>query len=266
MDIITGYRGAAHVSSADQQAIYHGLMNEAALVVLPVGSRFSVDDNETTIDIYDGVGCLHGIMFRIEDAELLPVPEFCSTGYHRKDLIAVRYTRESGGIESIALRYVTGTQVPTSSTATPPYASLETSGEPYEEANVLEAALYVVNVGDSVLTIAGRAARVTSSPEIAATLAGTLMLLEVRDITITPSESIPAGGTVSNIYSQLIIPPGGATVTKYSAPFNYPLAVEYAGPGGVDEAGRDLAYIVHNISSAATNDPFTIRAHFYKEI
>lgn len=105
MEIITGYTGIEHVTSADDAAIYRGIFGQDDYV-LNVGSKLEatiIDNN--TIKVADGDLVIQGHQARIRanDYEELTINNG-TIGEKRHDLIVARYERDTNtGIESIDL-------------------------------------------------------------------------------------------------------------------------------------------------------------------
>lgn len=122
MDIITGHRGVAHVTSADIQAFNLGIVGGANteeyganVYVLRTGSRLAATIvSNTRISIADGVGVCGGVAFRIAQGTTETVPISAGTaGYKRGDFICVHYSRNtSTGVENVELAVIEGTPSP----------------------------------------------------------------------------------------------------------------------------------------------------------
>lgn len=122
MQIVTGYRGQAHITSNDDQGRNQGTYGEGSYV-LSVGSEFAptlVSANE--LRIADGEAVIQGVHFRVDPSSYDSVTITNGTqGMNRKDLVVCRYTKDgSTGVESCEWVVIEGT--PTSGTATRPSA------------------------------------------------------------------------------------------------------------------------------------------------
>lgn len=111
MEIITGYTGENHVTSADDASLYRGILG-ADDYVLEVGNKFAatiVDNN--TVRIMDGDLVIQGHQARIRANDYNEVTIDNGTpGQKRNDLIVARYQKNTTtGIESITLEVVKGT-------------------------------------------------------------------------------------------------------------------------------------------------------------
>ena len=111
MEIITGYTGENHVTSADDASLYRGILGQSDYV-LDVGNKFAatiIDNN--TIRIADGDLIIQGHQARIRANDYEEVTIDNGTpGQKRNDLIVARYQKNTTtGIESITLEVVKGT-------------------------------------------------------------------------------------------------------------------------------------------------------------
>jgi hypothetical protein len=111
MEIITGYTGENHVTSADDASLYRGILG-ADDYVLDVGNKFAatiIDNN--TVRIMDGDLVIQGHQARIRANDYEEVTIDNGTpGQKRNDLIVARYQKNTTtGIESITLEVVKGT-------------------------------------------------------------------------------------------------------------------------------------------------------------
>lgn len=120
MKIVTGYTGAAHVTSNAVQGFNQGIFGSGNYV-LNVGSKFNAVLTDTnTVTVSDGEGVMQGVHFRIDPGTVETVNiSNGTTGYNRIDLICARYTKNaSTGIEDVSLVVVEGT--PNASTPSEP--------------------------------------------------------------------------------------------------------------------------------------------------
>ena len=111
MQIITGYTGESHVTSADDASLYRGIFG-AGDYVLDIGNKFAatiIDNN--TIRIADGDLIIQGHQGRIRTNDYEEVTIDNGTpGEKRNDFIVARYQKNTTtGIESITLEVVKGT-------------------------------------------------------------------------------------------------------------------------------------------------------------
>lgn len=117
MKIVTGYRGEAHITSNDDQGRNQGLLGTSNYI-LNVGNKLEVTASSTsTIQVADGEGITKGVHFRIEPgtSETLAIT-LPTAGNHRMDYIVAEYEKNTTtGVESVTLKALQGTTVPTSS-------------------------------------------------------------------------------------------------------------------------------------------------------
>ena len=111
MQIITGYTGENHVTSADDASLYRGILGQSDYV-LDVGNKFAatiIDNN--TVRIMDGDLIIQGHQGRIRANDYEEVTIDNGTpGQKRNDLIVARYQKNTTtGIENITLEVVKGT-------------------------------------------------------------------------------------------------------------------------------------------------------------
>lgn len=120
MNIITGYTGEAHITSADDQALNYG-RRPRALEILPVGNRFAASAvGVNTVRILDGVGYLRGVGFRTAAGSYDDVAiASCQAGQKRIDIIAAHYER-SGSTDVERMRWKVFAGTATSGTPTDP--------------------------------------------------------------------------------------------------------------------------------------------------
>lgn len=99
MDIVTGYRGEAHIKSNDHQAYNYGLIGDC---ILPVGMNLEgeiISSNE--LRIHDGELIHKGVHSRVKpgthDTVVLPNGE---QNMKRIDLVCVKYSKSQNNIET----------------------------------------------------------------------------------------------------------------------------------------------------------------------
>lgn len=112
MNIVTGYRGEAHITSQQDQAKNQGIFGTGSYV-LDVGQKLhaeAVSANE--VRIYDGVLSHQGVVAVVEKNTYDSVTITSgSQGADRCDLIVARYTKEgSTGVESMTFEVIMGTE------------------------------------------------------------------------------------------------------------------------------------------------------------
>lgn len=112
MNIVTGYRGEAHITSQQDQAKNQGIFGSGSYI-LDVGQKLraeAVSANE--VRIYDGVLSHQGVVAVVEKNTYDSVTIASgSQGADRCDLIVARYTKEgSTGVESMTFEVIMGTE------------------------------------------------------------------------------------------------------------------------------------------------------------
>lgn len=120
MQIVTGYKGQAHITANDDQGRNQGTFGEGSYV-LSVGSKFAPTLlSANSLKIADGEGVHQGVHFRVDPGTYDTVTiDNGEQGKNRKDLVVCRYTKDGGtGIESCDWVVIKGTAV--SGTATRP--------------------------------------------------------------------------------------------------------------------------------------------------
>ena len=106
--LVTGYKGSAHITSADQ-----GLFNAGCIgfdeYVLASGQKFEASIvNNNTVRIYDGSLLMQGRHVISDSPQEMTITNGSSL-LDRIDLIVMRYTKDqSTGVESVGLAVITG--------------------------------------------------------------------------------------------------------------------------------------------------------------
>ncbi len=120
LDLVTGFKGTAHITAADQGSFNAGVFGENCFV-LALGKKLSAQViTNNMVRIFDGDVSLFGRHIRIakntyEDVAIANGLQ----GMNRNDLIVVRYTKDSTtGIENAELAVIQG--VSTDGTASDP--------------------------------------------------------------------------------------------------------------------------------------------------
>ena len=154
MNIITGYKGEAHVTAQQDRDINSAIFSTGAYI-LNIGSKLEatvVSANEITIA--DGLIVAEGCAAEVErgTSESMTIDNG-SQGMLRKDLIVLRYTKNaSTGVEDMDLAVIKGTPVASSPT-TPAY----NTGSIAQGDTIVDFPLYTVNIDgiaiDSVVRI-----------------------------------------------------------------------------------------------------------------
>ncbi len=136
MNLVTGYRGAAHVTADDHGSLYAGIFGEGNYV-LDRGEKLAataVSGNK--INIADGDLIMQGRHGRIAPGAVVSVTiQNGSQGVKRHDLIVARYTRNaSTSLEDLSLVVIKGTAV-TGTPADPAYTAGDILNEQAETAD-----------------------------------------------------------------------------------------------------------------------------------
>lgn len=101
INIITGRTGTAHVSSADDAAIWRGFVGNDN-VTLSTDQSLSLDySTKGTLVLSDGVLCVGGRMGRISNTKTVTY-DLPASGYYRRTILLVRYAI-AGDVESMSL-------------------------------------------------------------------------------------------------------------------------------------------------------------------
>lgn len=112
LHLITGYKGQAHISAADDGAFNASIFGSAKYV-LPKGSKFSaqiISNNKVRIN--DGDILLQGRHIRLNEGGYVDLDiDNGTNGKYRNDLIVCRYEKNSGtGVEEANLVVIKGTE------------------------------------------------------------------------------------------------------------------------------------------------------------
>ena len=148
MNIITGYKGAAHITAQQDRDINSAIFT-TGVYILNIGSKLAatvVSANEVTIA--DGLVIAQGCAAEVArgTSESLAIDNG-TQGMLRKDLIVLRYSKDaSTGVEDMELAVIKGTPS-ASSPATPSY----TSGSIADGDTLAEFPLYTVNLNGITL-------------------------------------------------------------------------------------------------------------------
>lgn len=104
LNLVTGYKGEAHVTAADQGS-FNAAIFGAGSYVLNRGNKFAalvVSNN--SIRIQDGDICMQGRHVRLTEGTYVDLAvENGAQGYKRNDLIVARYTKTAQGVEDCSL-------------------------------------------------------------------------------------------------------------------------------------------------------------------
>lgn len=144
LHLITGYAGEEHITSADQGAYNMGTYGEGEFV-LDRGNKFGATVvSNNSITIADGEAMMQGRYIRLAAGTTASVAiDNGSQGMNRKDLICLRYEKNSGtGVESVSFVVKKGTA--SSSTPSDPSYTTGTITDGTDLVN--EMPLYRVNL------------------------------------------------------------------------------------------------------------------------
>lgn len=176
MNIVTGYKGAAHVTAQQDRFINQSAFGTATYF-LPIGNRMTCTiDSATQVTIADGGVSLQGCVAVIEtgQTEVLQIASG-ATGMERMDYICAVYTKNASGVEAVALEVKTGTPV-----AGTPSAPSYTSGSIEAGDTLVEVPIFQVNVDglaissvEKVVPDVSTAAQLLSSLNVLTTTVGT---------------------------------------------------------------------------------------------
>lgn len=127
VDLVTGYRAEAHITSEDDGGGYASIVGIGNYVSADVGSAMAAEVPSANIcRISDGEAWFGGRHVRIEPGAHVDVPiESGTQGQERRDIVAIRYTKDSTtGKEDCNLICIKGTPGSTSDPATLPGSPL----------------------------------------------------------------------------------------------------------------------------------------------
>lgn len=127
VDLVTGYRAEAHITSEDDGGGYASIVGTGNYVSADVGSAMAAEVPSANIcRISDGEAWFGGRHVRIEPGSHVDVPiESGTQGQQRRDLIVLRYTKDStSGKEDCNLVCIKGTPGSTADPATLPGSPL----------------------------------------------------------------------------------------------------------------------------------------------
>ena len=110
IDLITGYKGTAHITAAED-AKFNAALAGSGNYVFMEGNRleYQVVSNNC-VRILDGLACFQGRKFYVEDYEDVVIDTGVADKY-RNDLIVARYRKDtSTGVESMTFAAIRGTE------------------------------------------------------------------------------------------------------------------------------------------------------------
>ncbi|MCD7805449.1 MAG: hypothetical protein LUH03_09990 [Oscillospiraceae bacterium] len=126
MNLVTGYRGTKHVTSADMAAFNRVIFGDGDYVI-QTGDCLAASYSDTNIlRISDGEMLIQGHHARIEVGDYVEVTLTDGTsGTYRKDYIVAEYVKASDGTESVTIKDIVGEEASSASAATLPTLTME---------------------------------------------------------------------------------------------------------------------------------------------
>ena len=110
MEIVTGYRGQAHITAENWADLNRGIIGQDSYV-LSTGREFESElVSNNLLKIYDGVGMIQGRQFVIPSGQSDEITiENGTQGENRIDLVVARYTKNNDTkVEEVAPVYIKG--------------------------------------------------------------------------------------------------------------------------------------------------------------
>ena len=282
MQIVTGYKGEAHITAWQDRDVNQGAFGNGNYI-LGVGSKMAATVvNANTIRIADGALCMNGCVAVIQKGSYDSVAiDSGSQGMLRRDLIVARYTRNaSTGVENIALAVIKGT--PTSGTPTTPSY---TEGDIQSGDFFVEFPLYRVDLSGINVTVRRMADILMTGEEILASNALlnalnaqfsvwssrlTTVENQIDDLIITRSYTseqftIAAGGRVELSANQFgAVTPAGYTplgVLSYSNSASRNVIPYQITP---QNTGTSAMVMLVNVGTSSVTATFTIRVNYIR--
>ena len=147
LHLVTGHKGTPHITSADQ-GVFNAMVMGVDDYVLPYGRKFEAQlASPNDVTIRDGCLVMNGRHVNLDSDIVVNIPTGTS-GTKRHDIICMRYTVDSAGIESVSLINVMGT----STSVTPDDPSIPYSNSILKGATTHDMPLYRVIVEDYSIT------------------------------------------------------------------------------------------------------------------
>lgn len=205
MNIITGYTGEPHITSAQDRDANQGSYGTGSYI-LDVGAKMAASiESVNEIRIADGALCHQGCLGNIDTGMYESVAiSNGSQGMKRSDLIVCRYEKDSEtNVESLSLVVIEGTP-DASSPSDPSY----NSGDIQQGDSPVDMPLYRVNInGVNISSVTQMASNVRTQAEIDAKLSDI-------DSKATGTVSLSGSMTQSATYDS-VCEKSGRTVTIY---------------------------------------------------
>ena len=146
--LLTGYAGEKNITPDDDAQFYNALLGgSGGDYILPVGGRMAAqEDSVNQVSVKDGVMSIQGRIVR-HYADTYAV-DTCATGFNRKDIIALRYTKDEDGTESADVFVLKGEEVEGEAKAPE-----LTEGSIGEGAAVADMGLYLISLSGSDISL-----------------------------------------------------------------------------------------------------------------
>ena len=120
IDLITGYKGQAHITAAEDAKFNAAMLGEGNYVFMVGNKLASQIVSNNCVRILDGLAAFQGRKFYVEDYEDVII-DTGAADKHRTDLIVARYEKSTiTGVESITFAAIKGVESDTE-TADPEY-------------------------------------------------------------------------------------------------------------------------------------------------
>lgn len=153
--LITGYTGTKHITPSDDAALHRAIFGRGLSYILPEGDMCKAKIiSFTEIEISDGLISLQGKIIR-HNKENLSLTT-CPHGEARRDIIIVRYTRDTQTlIEKAELQILKG--IPVTETESPEEPDIVNNGNIDEGALIVDFPLYRVDYRGTEIKIIPKA-------------------------------------------------------------------------------------------------------------
>ena len=122
MNLIDGYNGGIPHIEADMIRDHNIAMYGSGDYVLPVGNKFEASiKSNNAVTVKDGMAIIGGARVNISygQTEQMTI-ENGTSGYYRKDLIVIEYTKNENGVENAVLKVVKGSLASSAAAANDP--------------------------------------------------------------------------------------------------------------------------------------------------
>lgn len=256
MNIITGYRGEAHITADQIRDQNQGCFGDGSYI-LDVGSKLAATAiSATSVQLADGIishqGCTASIPYGTTESVTIGNG---TQGMQRIDLIVARYTKDAGtGVEDMELVVIQGTPA-ASNPSTPSYnqGSIHAGDSPVDMP-LFEVALDGISI-DSVTQVASVVkTQAETDAEISALTNNLNSYIVANNYTFPSSVSIAANNTYTNtdVDVSSAIPAGYTPVFAYCrATGENSISCYQCGMHNI--AGKKAVIQLRNISASALN-------------